>query len=155
MNDGRQGINFISIQHDIQLDHVGRFEPNKMVVEWGIALGDGLEPIEKVKNNIKSNIKYEFEEELDKEEEDSESDSDSDEEDKLEEDIEEAIAEVIGQAIGTVTHNEQKNSNWRKRRGITPRSGWSRWSWCCTWPALSTLIILGCKAGETRPRAST
>ena len=52
MDDDAEGIHGIAVQEDVELDHVGGPELEEVVVEGGVALGDGLEPVVEVDDDL-------------------------------------------------------------------------------------------------------
>ncbi len=53
VHDGREGIHFLAIQHDIQLHHVGFPKANQFIVEGSITAGNGFKLIEKVEYDFR------------------------------------------------------------------------------------------------------
>ena len=52
MHNHRQGINFLAIDQDVQLDDVGRSEFLEIVVERGISARDGFQLVEEIHDHF-------------------------------------------------------------------------------------------------------
>src|SRR5215472_4654136 len=52
VDDDGQRVHRIAVQEDVELDHVGLAELQEVVVEGGVALGDGLQPIVEVDHDF-------------------------------------------------------------------------------------------------------
>src|SRR5580704_51253 len=52
MHDHRQRVDRISVEQDVELDHVRGPKLQEVVVEGGVALGDGLEPVVEVDHDL-------------------------------------------------------------------------------------------------------
>src|SRR5215510_10585341 len=52
MNDDGQRVHRIAVEEDVELDHVGLAELQEVVVEGGVALGDGLQSVVEVDHDL-------------------------------------------------------------------------------------------------------
>src|SRR5215467_3662827 len=53
VDDDGQRVHRIAVQEDVELDHVGLAELQEVVVERGVTLGDGLEPVVEVHHDLR------------------------------------------------------------------------------------------------------
>src|SRR5713101_2952663 len=52
VDDDGEGVHRVPVEQDVELDHVGGAELQEVVVEGGVTLGDGLEPVVEVHHDL-------------------------------------------------------------------------------------------------------